>query len=79
MFTDSKYQAILQKDYGFTNLSTVTEADKEKFYAYLNSSGGSNWKKLYKIFFDAENAPISYKDLVGSDKEDYAIKPKKTS
>ena len=77
LFTDKKYQTILQRDYGFTNLDTVT--DKDKFYTYLNSSHGSNWEKLYKIFFDAENAPTSYENLVGSDKEDYAIKPKKTS
>ena len=77
LFTDKKYQTILQRDYGFTNLDVVT--DKDKFYAYLNGSHGSNWEKLYKIFFDAENAPTSYENLVGSDKEDYAIKPKKTS
>ena len=77
LFTDKKYQIILQRDYGFTNLDTIT--DKDKFYTYLNSSHGSNWEKLYKIFFDAENAPTSYENLVGSDKESYAIKPKKTS
>ena len=77
LFTDKKYQTILQREYGFTNLDTVT--DKDKFYTYLNSSYGSNWEKLYKIFFDAENAPTSYENLVGSDKESYAIKPKKTS
>ena len=77
LFTDKKYQTILQRDYGFTNLDTIT--DKDKFYTYLNSSHGSNWEKLYKIFFDAENAPTSYENLVGSDKESYAIKPKKTS
>ena len=77
LFTDKKYQTILQREYGFTNLDTVT--DKDKFYTYLNSSHGSNWEKLYKIFFDAENAPTSYENLVGSDKESYAIKPKKTS
>jgi hypothetical protein len=77
LFTNKKYHTILQEKYGFTNLDTVTNEDE--FYAYLNSSYGSNWKKLYKIFFDAENAPTSYKNLVGSDKESYAIKPKKTS
>ena len=77
LFTDKKYQTILQREYGFTNLDTVT--DKDKFYTYLNSSHGSNWEKIYKIFFDAENAPTSYENLVGSDKESYAIKSKKTS
>ena len=77
LFTNEKYHTILQEKYGFTNLDTVR--NKDKFYTYLNSSHGSNWAKLYKKFFDAENAPTSYEDLVGSDKESYAIKPKKTS
>lgn len=70
LFTDKEYQTILQGKYGFTNLNTVT--DKDKFYAYLNSSHGSNWKKLYEVFFGSDNAPSSKDDLVNN-KEKYAI------
>lgn len=69
LFTDNKYHTIL-REYGFTNLDAVT--DKDKFYAYLNSSHGSNWKKLYKVFFDSDNAPSSKDDLVNN-KEKYVI------
>ena len=69
LFTDQNYHTILG-EYGFTNLDAVT--DKDKFYAYLNSSHGSNWKKLYKVFFDSDNAPSSESDL-RNNKEKYAI------
>ena len=69
LFTGQNYHTIL-REYGFTNLDAVTH--KDKFYAYLNSSHGSNWKKLYKVFFDSDNAPSSESDL-RNNKEKYAI------
>lgn len=69
LFTDQNYHTILG-EYGFTNLDAVTH--KDKFYAYLNSSHGSNWKKLYKVFFGSDNAPSS-KDDLDNNKEKYAI------
>ena len=69
LFTNKNYHTILS-EYGFTNLDAVT--DNDKFYAYLNSSHGSNWKKLYKVFFGSDNAPSS-KDDLDNNKEKYAI------
>ena len=69
LFTNKNYHTIL-REYGFTNLDAVT--DNDKFYAYLNSSHGSNWKKLYKVFFGSDNAPSS-KDDLDKNKERYVI------
>ena len=69
IFSDSGgYQQTLKEIYGFQRLSGIKNTSD--FYTYLNSN--NNWKKLYKVFFGAENAPSS-KDNLDKNKEKYAI------
>ena len=69
IFSDSGgYQQTLQDSYHFQRLSGIQNASD--FYSYLNRD--NNWKKLYKVFFGAENAP-STKDDLDKHKEDYVI------
>lgn len=69
IFSDSGgYQQTLKEIYGFQRLSGIKNTSD--FYTYLNSN--NNWKKLYKDFFGAENAP-STKDDLDKHKEDYVI------
>ena len=74
IFSDSGgYQQTLKDIYGFQGLSGIKEASA--FYSYLNTNnneGVKNWKKLYKVFFDSDNAPSSKEDLVNN-KEKYVI------
>ena len=69
IFSDSGgYQDTLKKNYRFQGLSKIENASD--FYTYLNKD--NNWKKLYKVFFDSDNAPSSKDDLVNN-KEKYVI------
>ena len=69
IFSDSGgYQQTLQDSYHFQRLSGIQNASD--FYSYLNRD--NNWKKLYKDFFDSDNAP-STKDDLDKHKEDYVI------
>lgn len=69
IFSDSGgYQQTLKDFYGFQRLSGITDASD--FYTYLNKD--NNWQKLYKDFFDSDNAPSS-KDDLDKNKEKYAI------
>ena len=69
IFSGNEYQEILKtSSYGFSGVKNVT--DKKSFYDYLDKNNG--WKKLYKVFFGAENAP-STKDDLDKHKEDYVI------
>lgn len=74
IFSDSGgYQQTLKDIYGFQGLSGIKDASA--FYSYLNinnNEGVKNWKKLYKVFFDSDNAPSSKEDLVNN-KEKYVI------
>lgn len=74
IFSDSGgYQQTLKDIYGFQGLSGIKDASA--FYSYLNTNnneGVKNWKKLYKVFFDSDNAPSSKEDLVNN-KEKYVI------
>ena len=74
IFSDSGgYQQTLKDIYGFQGLSGIKDASA--FYSYLNTNnneGVKNWKKLYKVFFDSDNAPSSKDDLVNN-KEKYVI------
>ena len=74
IFSDSGgYQDTLKDSYHFQGLSGIKDASA--FYSYLNTNnneGVKNWKKLYKDFFDSDNAPSSKEDLVNN-KEKYAI------
>ena len=69
IFTGWEYKDVLRTSpYDF---SGVEEVKNEKlFYKYLDQNNG--WKKLYKVFFGAENAP-STKDDLDKHKEDYVI------
>ena len=69
IFSDSGgYQDTLKKNYRFQGLSEIKNTSD--FYTYLNKD--NNWKKLYKVFFDSDNAPSSESDL-RNNKEKYAI------
>lgn len=69
IFSGDEYQEVLKtSSYGFSGDKNVT--DKKSFYDYLDKNNG--WKKLYKVFFGAENAP-STKDDLDKHKEDYVI------
>lgn len=69
IFSDSGgYQQTLKAIYGFQGLPEIK--DTSDFYSYLNRN--NNWKKLYKDFFDSDNAP-STKDDLDKHKEDYVI------
>ena len=69
IFRGEEYQKLLKTSpYGFSEVEKVT--DEKSFYAYLDKNNG--WKKLYKVFFGAENAPSSESDL-RNNKEKYAI------
>lgn len=69
IFRGEEYQKLLKTSpYGFSEVEKVT--DEKSFYAYLDKNNG--WKKLYKVFFGAENAP-STKDDLDKHKEDYVI------
>lgn len=69
IFSGDEYQEVLKtSSYGFSGDKNVT--DKKSFYGYLDKNNG--WKKLYKVFFGAENAP-STKDDLDKHKEDYVI------
>ena len=69
IFSDSGgYQDTLKKNYRFQGLSKIENASD--FYTYLNKD--NNWKKLYKVFFDSDNAPSS-KDDLDKNKEKYVI------
>ena len=69
IFRGEEYQKLLKTSpYGFSGVEEVT--DEKSFYKYLDKNNG--WKKLYKVFFGAENAP-STKDDLDKHKEDYVI------
>ena len=69
IFRGEEYQKLLKTSpYGFSGVEEVT--DEKSFYKYLDKNNG--WKKLYKVFFGAENAPSS-KDDLDKHKEDYVI------
>lgn len=69
IFSDSGgYQGTLKNNYLFQGLSGIKNASD--FYTYLNKD--NNWKKLYEVFFDSDNAPSSKDDLVNN-KEKYVI------
>ena len=69
IFSDSGgYQDTLKNNYRFQGLPEIKNASD--FYTYLNKD--NNWQKLYKDFFDSDNAPSS-KDDLDKNKEKYAI------
>ena len=69
IFRGEEYQKLLKTSpYGFSGVEEVT--DEKSFYKYLDKNNG--WKKLYKVFFDSDNAPSSKDDLVNN-KEKYVI------
>ncbi len=69
IFRGEEYQKLLKTSpYGFSGVEKVT--DEKSFYDYLDKNNG--WKKLYKVFFGAENAPPT-KDDLDKHKEDYVI------
>ena len=69
IFSDKEYQKVLAlPSYGFSGVERVT--DEKSFYEYLDQN--NRWKKLYKVFFDSDNAPSSKDDLVNN-KEKYVI------
>lgn len=69
IFRGKEYkEALKTSPYGFSGVEEVT--DEKSFYKYLDKNNG--WKKLYKVFFGAENAPSSESDL-RNNKEKYAI------
>ena len=69
IFSDKEYQKVLAlPSYDFSGVERVT--DEKSFYEYLDQN--NRWKKLYKVFFDSDNAPSSKDDLVNN-KEKYVI------
>ena len=69
IFSDKEYQKVLAlPSYDFSGVERVT--DEKSFYEYLDQN--NRWKKLYKVFFDSDNAP-SFKDDLVNNKEKYVI------